>query len=83
LIANIIETIVDTIQGLLAGIGSAVVTYFESLIINRDAGVDTILHTADDVITLNQFGIFLFVLLGIGAAFGLATLVFSLVRHRA
>jgi len=68
---------------LLAGIGTAVVDYFESLIISRDAGVDTILFTADDVVTLNMFGTFIFVLLGIGAAFGVAKLVFSLVRGRA
>jgi len=67
---------------LLAGIGTAVVDYFESLIVSRDAGVDTILFTADDVVTLNQFGVFIFVLLGIGAAFGVAKLVFSLVRGR-
>ena len=67
---------------MLAGIGTAVVDYFESLIVSRDAGVDTILFTADDVVTLNQFGVFIFVLLGIGAAFGVAKLVFSLVRGR-
>jgi hypothetical protein len=83
MITDIISSIVDTIQGLLAGIGSGIVTYFESLIIDRAAGVDTILNTADDVISLNQFGVFVFVLLGVGAAFGLAKVVFSLVRGRA
>lgn len=68
---------------MLAGIGAGVVDYFESIIIDRAAGVDTILNTADDVITLNQFGTFLFVLLGIGAAFGFAKLIFGLVRSRA
>jgi hypothetical protein len=53
------------------------------LVIDRAAGVDTILNTADDVITLNNFGTFIFVLLGVGAAFGVAKLVFSLVRGRA
>ena len=82
MVTNIISTIVDTIQGLLAGIGSGVFYYFDSLVLTRTAGVDVILYTADDVIALNQFGVFIFVLLGIGAAFGLATLVFSLVRGR-
>jgi len=55
---------------LLAGIGSGIVDYFESLILDA-AGTN-----------LNTFGIFIFVLLGIGAAFGVAKLVFSLVRGR-
>ena len=77
MIADIIDAIVTTIQGLLAGIGSAVVTYFQSLVLveSETPGVYTD--------ALNEFGIFLFVLLGIGAAFGLAKLVFSLVRNRA
>jgi len=77
MIADIIDAIVETIQGLLAGIGSAVVTYFQSLVLveSETPGVYTD--------ALNEFGIFLFVLLGIGAAFGLAKLVFSLVRNRA
>lgn len=77
MIADIIDAIVTTIQGLLAGIGSAVVTYFQSLVLVESAtpGVYTD--------ALNEFGVFLFVLLGIGAAFGLAKLVFSLVRNRA
>jgi hypothetical protein len=69
LVQNIIDTIVDVIQGLLAGIGSGIVTYFESTFLTE---------TGD----LNLVGTFIFVLLGIGAAFGLAKLVFSLVRFR-
>jgi hypothetical protein len=69
LVQNIIDTIVDVIQGLLAGIGSGIVTYFESTFLTE---------TGD----LNSVGTFIFVLLGIGAAFGLAKLVFSLVRFR-
>ena len=77
MVADIIETIVDTITGLLSGIGQAVVTYFQTLVLveSETPGVYTD--------ALNEFGIFLFVLLGIGAAFGLASLVFSLVRNRA
>lgn len=71
MVADIVETIVDVISGLLAGIGSAVSTYFETLVLNA---------TLDG---LNPFGTFVFVLLGIGAAFGLATLIFSMVRARA
>lgn len=82
MIADIIETIVDTIQGILAGIGTGITGYFESVFVTRLPGVDTILNTADDVVNLSNMGIFIFVLLGIGAAFGLATLVFNLVRHR-
>jgi len=55
---------------LLAGIGTGIVDYFESLVLDA-AGTN-----------LNMFGTFIFVLLGIGAAFGVAKLVFSLVRGR-
>jgi hypothetical protein len=77
MVANIIETIVDVITGLLSGIGQAVVTYFQTLVLveSNTPGVYTD--------ALNEFGIFLFVLLGIGAAFGLASLIFNLVRNRA
>jgi len=82
MVTDIVNAIINTITGLLAGIGAGIVDYFESVFIDRDAGVDTILNTADDVITLSSVGTFVFVLLGIGAAFGLATLVFSMVRGR-
>ena len=82
MVADIVNTIVSMITGLLAGIGSGIVDYFESVFLTRDAGVDTILNTADDVINLSSVGIFIFVLLGVGAAFGLATLVFNMVRGR-
>jgi len=77
MVQDVIDTIVTTIQGLLAGIGTGVVNYFEStfLIESATPGVYTD--------ALNQVGIFVFVLLGIGAAFGMAKLVFSLVRGRA
>ena len=76
MIAEIISTIVLTIKGLLSGIGSGVVVYFQSLILIESAtpGVYTD--------ALNPFGTFIFVLLGIGAAFGLAGMVFGLVRGR-
>lgn len=70
MITDIVSTITTTIQGLLAGIGSGIVDYFESVFLN-EAGTN-----------LNTVGTFIFVLLGIGAAFGLATLVFSMVRGR-
>lgn len=70
MITDIVSTITTTIQGLLAGIGSGIVDYFESVFLN-EAGTN-----------LNTVGTFVFVLLGIGAAFGLATLVFSMVRGR-
>jgi len=76
MVQNIIDTVVDTISGLLEGIGSAVVSYFQSLVLETDS-------TGAYTDALNEFGIFVFVLLGIGAAFGLATLIFNLVRNRA
>jgi hypothetical protein len=77
MVADVISTIIEVIQGLLAGIGTGVVNYFQSLVLIESAtpGVYTD--------ALNPFGVFLFVLLGIGAAFGLATLIFNLVRNRA
>jgi len=76
LVADIIETVVDVIQGLLQGIGAGVVNYFQSLVLVEDTTPGTYLDE------LNAFGVFIFVLLGIAAAFGLAKLVFSLVRNR-
>ena len=70
MITDIVSAITQTIQGLLAGIGSGIVDYFESVFLN-ETGTN-----------LNTVGTFIFVLLGIGAAFGLATLVFSMVRGR-
>lgn len=70
MVADIVSAIVDTIQGLLAGIGTGIVDYFNSVFLNA---------TEDGLSTV---GTFIFVLLGIGAAFGLATLVFSMVRGR-
>jgi hypothetical protein len=70
MVADVIETIVDVITGLLEGIGSGIVSYFEAVFLNA---------TADG---LNSVGTFIFVLLGIGAAFGLASLVFNMVRSR-
>ena len=75
IVSDITDTITTTIQNLLAGIGSAIVTYFENTFLVTDA------TGATDA--LNTVGIFIFVLLGIGAAFGLATLIFNLVRNRA
>jgi len=77
MVQDVIDTIVDTIQGLLAGIGQGVVSYFQSTFLVP--GVDPGTYTD----ALNEVGIFVFVLLGIGAAFGMAKLVFSLVRGRA
>jgi hypothetical protein len=77
MVTNIIETIVDVITGLLSGIGQAVAQYFQTLVLVESA------TPGEYTDALNPFGIFLFVLLGIGAAFGLATLVFNLVRNRA
>jgi len=76
LVQDVIDTIVDVIQGLLAGIGSGIVSYFQSVFL-IESGTPGVYTDA-----LNPVGIFIFVLLGIGAAFGLATLVFSMVRGR-
>ena len=69
MVNDIIDTIVDVITGLLAGIGSAIVDYFTAVFLTEQGG-------------LNVVGTFIFVLLGIGAAFGLAGLVFNMVRRR-
>ena len=69
MVTDITSTIVTVIQELLAGIGAGVVDYFESLLLDSQGD-------------LNSVGTFIFVLLGIGAAFGLAKLVFSMVRTR-
>ena len=70
MVNDIVTTIVDVITGLLTGIGSAIVDYFEAVLLN-ESGTG-----------LNAFGTFVFVLLGIGAAMGLASLVFNMIRNR-
>jgi hypothetical protein len=70
MVNDIITTVIDVITGLLAGIGSGIVDYFEAVFLN-DAGTG-----------LNAVGTFVFVLLGISAAFGLSALVFNMVRSR-
>jgi len=70
MVNDVITTIVDVITGLLGGIGEGIVDYFESVFLNST-------QTG-----LNSVGTFIFVLLGIGAAFGLASLVFNMVRAR-
>ena len=70
MVADIITTVIDVITGLLAGIGSGIVEYFEAVF----------LTPAGD--GLNAVGTFIFVLLGISAAFGLSALVFNMVRSR-
>ena len=76
MVTDVTDTIISVIQALLAGIGSGIVQYFEqTFLITDTSGVATD--------ALNPVGIFVFVLLGIGAAFGLATLIFNLVRNRA
>ena len=70
MVNDIVTTIVTVIQDLLAGIGSGVVDYFTALLLDSTGG-------------LNAVGTFIFVLLGISAAFGLASLVFNMVRRRA
>ncbi len=70
MVNDVITTIVDVITGLLGGIGEGIVDYFESVFLNST-------QTG-----LNSVGTFIFVLLGIGAAFGLASLVFNMVRSR-
>ena len=75
MVTDIISTIVDTITGLLQGIGTGLVGYFESVLLVPDgAGGYTD--------ALNAFGTFVFVLLGIGAAMGLASLVLGMIRNR-
>ena len=68
-VGEIVDTVIAVINGLLAGIGIGIVDYFESLILTTTGG-------------LNAFGTFVFVLLGIGAAFGLVTVIFNMVRSR-
>ena len=69
MVNDIITTVIDVITGLLAGIGSGIVDYFEAVFL-------------DGAGNLNPVGTFIFVLLGISAAFGLSALVFNMVRSR-
>lgn len=69
MVTEIVETILNTITGLMAGIGRGITNYFTSVFLTADGGV-------------SGFGTFMFVLLGIGAAFGLATLIFNIIKGK-
>jgi phage-related protein len=79
MIESMVGAVVDTIQGLLAGIGTALSEYFIFTFTEYTAAGDPVVYT---VTSLNPLGLFMFALLGVGAAFGVAKLIFSLVRFR-
>lgn len=75
MIEDVISTTVDTIKGLLAGIGQGIVQYFEqTFLITDTSGVATD--------ALNPVGTMIFVFLGISAAFGVAAMIFNMIRRR-
>jgi hypothetical protein len=69
IVTDVTDIVVTTIQDLLAGIGAGILSYLDSLVL---------LPTGE----LNTVGVFIFVFLGISAAFGLASLVFNMIRRR-
>lgn len=70
MVQDIITTVIDVITGLLAGLGTGIVGYFEAVFLNANQD------------GLNSVGTFIFVLLGISTALGLSALVFNMVRNR-
>lgn len=73
MVADITTNLLAAFNAIIAGIGTGIVDLFETLILHRDAGVDTILNTSDDVLTLSTFGIWIFALMGVGLAIGVFT----------
>jgi uncharacterized membrane protein YidH (DUF202 family) len=68
----IIDAIVTTVQGLLGGLGTGIVGFFEDIFVEVDASTQAK--------TLSSLGIFLVCLLGITIALAAVRWVTSLVR---
>lgn len=83
---EIISVILGAITSFLKGIGGGVIDVFNSLVFvsTRAAGTDTILFTADDVITITEeltgFATWGLVFLGLGFAIMVFSKVLGMVR---
>ena len=77
MVSDITTNLLAAFNAMSGGLGSVIVDLFESLILEVDPGVDTILGTADDVISLSSFGIWMFALMGISLAIAIFTRLLS------
>ena len=69
-ISDLIGATVTAFQTLLAGLGSGIVGFFQSLLLSTDG----------EVTTVTTFGIFAFVLLGLGFGFAIVTKVMNMIK---
>jgi len=73
MVSSVISTIMDSVSAVFTGLGTSLTTLWESLIygeIARDAGVDTILNTADDIVTIGLTPFAEWMLIFVGFAIG-------------
>lgn len=74
MVTDITTTLLAAFNAIIGGIGTGIVDLFEVLLLQREAGIDTILFTSDDTFSgLNTFGIWIFALMGVGLAIGVFT----------
>lgn len=77
-ITDFITPIMDAIKGVFSGFGDGLTVLYRTLILDYDAGVDTILGTADDVYNgLTDFATIGLVFLGISIGMGVIFMVFK------
>lgn len=71
-----IGDLTNAITGSLTSIGNAIFSFLQS-------GFTTLfLETSDGATHVSNFGIFLFVMMGISLAFGLTYFIVNMVKHR-
>ena len=68
MVTAITNAFINTVTTIFGGIADSVVALFESIIITRDAGVDTILNTADDVIGITDLAQWMIIFMGVSFA---------------
>lgn len=77
-VQDFIDPIVDAIKGVFSGFGDGLTVLYRTLILDYDAGVDTILGTSDDVYNgLTDFTTIGLVFLGIAIGMGIVMLIFK------
>lgn len=76
--ASIVSTLTTAFTTTAQGIGSAIVSLFQSIFMNATT-------SAEGVVTysgISNLGIYVLVLAGVGFAFGLSKVVFGMIRNR-
>ena len=76
MVVDVINAIMTSVAAVFTGIGSSLTTLWESLIygeLSREAGTDTILNTADDIVVigLTPFATWMLIFVGFGIGMGI------------